>query len=197
MLEQLLSQFIPGIIGAAGSGLPLYIALRKALADLRDSKAKLDVELDRQKADNTNAQKINTEAEWKRVIDEKNAELIRLRAKDDEQENKLTDLMNKHIECQKNEARNDEKLKNFGETTKEQTRQIKALTTKLLQLDKLVRGTNAPVSQGSSGTHESLLGLSSDPEEVAGSGPVEGVRASGSTTVLPVGKAEGSDAGRD
>jgi hypothetical protein len=183
MLDQIMNQIIPGLVGAAGSGIPLYIALRKALAELRDSRAKLDVELERQKADNTNAQKINTEAEWRRVIDEKNSELVRLRAKDDEQEAKIADLLNRHIECQKSEARNEVKLANFENTTKEQAKQIKALTTKLLQLDKIVRGPNAPVHQGGSGTHEALLGIAGDAQEEARQ-PGGSVRPAGSEEVL-------------
>lgn len=182
MLDQFLNQIVPAIVGAAGSGIPLYLTLRKTLAELRDSKAKLDVELERQKNDNNNAQKINTEAEWKRVIDEKNAELIRLRAKDDEQELKLGDLMNKHIECQKTEARNDERLKNYEKTTGEQSKQIKALTTKLLQLDKIVRGNNAQQQSGS-GTHETLLGIAGDSEEEARGGPSGNLRVPGSEEV--------------
>lgn len=187
MFDQFLNQLIPAIVGAAGSGIPLYITLRKALADLRTSKAKLDVELDRQKSDNVNVQKINTEGEWKRVIDEKNAELIRLRAKDDEQENKLTDLLNKHIECQKGEARNDERLKNYEKTTTEQARQIKALTTKLLQLDKIVRGPNANQQSGS-GTHETLLGITGDSQEEAGNGSSSNLRVSRSEEIDPRGQ---------
>ena len=189
MLETIMNQFIPALVGAAGSGIPLYLSLRKTLAELRDSKARLDVELQRQTNENVNAQKINTEAEWKRVIDEKNAELIRLRAKDDEQESKLTDLMNKHIECQKSEARNEVKLTNFGETTKEQARQIKALTTKLLQLDKLVRGNHAH-QQGGSGTHEALLSITGDSQEEAGHGPSSDFRVPGSEKVGGSFKAE-------
>ncbi len=185
MLETIMGQFIPAVIGAAGSGIPLYLTLRKALAELRDSKARLDVELQRQTNENANAQKINTEGEWKRVIDEKNVELTRLRAKDDEQENKLADLLNKHIECQKTEARNDERLKNYGETTREQTRQIKALTTKLLQLDKLIRGNNAPVNESGSRTHETLLGIVGNQEEEARGGPGGDLRVSGNSEVHP------------
>lgn len=180
MLEQIMNLVIPGLVGAAGSGIPLFIQLRKANSEIKTAQAQLEVQLEKQRNTNQNDARINIEAEWKRVIDEKNAELVRLRAKDDEQETKLTDLMNKHIECQKSEARNEVKLSNFETTSKEQARQIKALTTKLLQLDKIVRGPHASVSQSGSGTHETLLGIAGDAEEEAGSGPSGGVQLPGS-----------------
>lgn len=201
MFDQLFTVAIPGILGAASTGVPLYIALRKAVSEMKtstamlssqleeskqkleESKQKLVLELEEKKTSNVTKQRIDTEAEWKRVIDEKNGELVRLRAKDDEQELKLADLLNKHIECQKTEARNDERLKNYERTTTEQSKQIRALTTKLLQLDKLVRGSHASVNQGGSRANEALLGLEGDEEEEAGSGPSGDLRVPGSPEV--------------
>lgn len=176
MLEQLIQLVVPGLVGAAGSGIPLYISLRKANAEIKTAQVKLDVEIEKQRNTNQQEVRINTEAEWKRVIEEKDKELVRLRAKDDEQEKKIDDLLNKHIECQKSEARNEVKLINFETNAKEQARQIKALTTKLLQLDKIVRGRNASVNQSSGGTHETLLSITGDAQEEAGSGSISDVQ---------------------
>ena len=139
MWEQIFQVALPAIVGAATTGIPLYIQLRKAFAEIRQSTENLELEVKKKAQDIVQTDVINKEAEWKRIINEKNDELVRLRAKDDEQEGKISDLLNRHIECKQNEARQDERAKFFEKRSEEQGREIKALMTKLLQLEKLIR----------------------------------------------------------
>ncbi len=79
--------------GALTTGLPLYHKFRMLSLDIKERENKL-------KAD----EHINTEAEWKRILAERNEELKRLRDRDDQQDQKITDLYNKNLECRTSEA---------------------------------------------------------------------------------------------
>lgn len=139
MWEQLFQVAIPAIVSAAAVGVPLYMQVRKLNDELRQSKANAELEVKKKAQEITETDKINVEASWKRIIGEKDAELIRLRSKDDEQELKIGDLLTRHIECKQNEARQDERAKFFEKRSEEQGREMRALMAKLLQLEKLVR----------------------------------------------------------
>lgn len=139
MWEMIFQIAVPAIIGAASTGVPLWIQLRKAFAEIRQTTANADLDIKKKAKELSNADKINAEAEWRRVIDEKDKELVRLRAKDDEQEVKIENLLNRHIECKQNEARQDERAKYYERRSDEQGREIKALMSKILQLEKLIR----------------------------------------------------------
>lgn len=153
-MEQVVGYILSAIVGAFSSAIPVWITLRKANADIKKQNAELLLVLRKGDADLIQEGKINTEAEWKRVIDEKERELVRLRSKDDEQEVKLTDLLNRHIECKQNEARQDERSKNLTERCDRQDGEIKALTNKILQLERLLRKQDHVDQQSSGSTVE-------------------------------------------
>jgi hypothetical protein len=157
MWEQIFQIALPAIMGAVTAAVPLYIQIRKLNVDLRASVEASQIEVARQAMELSNTATINKEGEWKRLLEEKDKELVRLRSKDDEQELKLGDLLTRHIECKQNEARQDERSKFFEKRSEEQGREIKALTTKILQLEKLIRERlNAPVEQSGSVTGEAI-----------------------------------------
>lgn len=58
---------------------------------------------------------IDSEAEWMRIIQYRDNELIRLRDKDEQQEKKISDLYEKHLGCQKSEAAQGERIKMLEE----------------------------------------------------------------------------------
>jgi chromosome segregation ATPase len=133
-MNELINHAIPGLIGALASGIPLYIKLRKANLVFKKS----EIELNESK-------KINTEAEWKRILEYRDAELVQLRARDEAQEKQIRDLYEKHTQCETDKARNDEKIKANDEKIKsleakleDKINQIKELETKLeAKFDKL------------------------------------------------------------
>lgn len=175
MLEIAALVLLPSLTTAIVAVTPVYLTLRKVKAELSESREKLTVAMRRENSVLDEEQRINIEAQWKRVLKEREEELIRLRAKDDEQESKIGDLLNRHIECKENEARTDEKLKTSDQRRRAMNRQIKALTTKLLELDNLLKGNNVN-GQGSTSAHQALLGYLGTEEEEAGSGPVQNLR---------------------
>lgn len=106
------------MLGAAATGIPLYRKLRKIQIEvgdgnlrLRGKEAKLtrEDELEHEKIEQQ--KKINAEAEWKRIIEFRDAELVRLRERDDQQERQLKELWDRHIECQRSEAAQGERIK--------------------------------------------------------------------------------------
>lgn len=164
MWEQIFQIALPAITGALAVGIPLWIQLRKAFAEISQGKAtaelqakernsQIELEAKKKAQEMTQNDKINVEAEWKRVLNEKDTELVKLRAKDDEQEAKIDNLLTRHIECKQNEARQDERAKFYEKRSEEQGREIKALTSKIGQLEKLIRERlNAPEFPSSEGT---------------------------------------------
>lgn len=113
--------FISGLIGAAVTGVPLWRQIKKIKAESAKDAQKLgnrQVEIDEKKAqadiDIGQQNIINKEAEWKRIIDRQDTELLRLRDRDDAQEKQLMDLFGRFIEAQKSEARKDEQIKQLA-----------------------------------------------------------------------------------
>lgn len=109
---------ISGIIGAAAAGIPLWIMLRRLNVELKAKNNELDNQqreadlvLDTKEHDLEKQIHIDKEAEWKRIIDERNEEIKRLRERDDAQEAKLHTLFEKSVACEKNEARHEVMIK--------------------------------------------------------------------------------------
>lgn len=100
MTFPMIEVFASIIGGAVTSGVPLIIMLRKANMDLAKEKMSIDV-----------ANKINLEAEWKRLLDLRTDEITRLNKRDDEQQKEISSLQSQHAECQKSDARNSERIK--------------------------------------------------------------------------------------
>ncbi len=92
LVEKIFQIIVPGVIGALTSGLPLYIMLRKSNREITEN------------------DKISVEAEWKRILQFRSEELIRLTAKDTEQEDQIKGLQLQHMECEKKEARHAERI---------------------------------------------------------------------------------------
>lgn len=118
MIEEL-RLFFAVILGAAGSGIPLWYKMRQLSLKLRSDEGQV-----------TNKERINAEAEWKRIIEFRDAEMVRLRERDDQQERQLKDLWEKHIQCQRSEA-------TLGERVKSNEERIKSLEEKILDLLKV------------------------------------------------------------
>lgn len=121
-----LKLFLGIIIGAASSGLPLWYKMRQMSLKLRSDEGKI-----------SSKERINAEAEWKRIIEFRDSELVRLRERDDQQERQLNDLWDKHIQCQRSEAAQGERIKANEE-------RIKSLEERVLELLK-VAVTNKPL----------------------------------------------------
>lgn len=115
------------ILGAFSTGLPLYLQIRKMNLRFKADENKI-----------TSKERINSEAEWKRIIEFRDAELVRLRERDDQQERQLNDLWDKHIQCQRNEAAQAERIRANEERAKANEDQIKVLNEKILELMKLL-----------------------------------------------------------
>ncbi len=125
MLEEL-KLFLAIIIGAASSGLPLYYKLRQMGLKFKTEENKI-----------SSKERINAEAEWKRIIEFRDAELVRLRERDDQQERQLNDLWDKHIQCQRSEAAQAERIKSLEEKTK-------SLEERVLELLKVAVANQKP-----------------------------------------------------
>lgn len=128
---------IAAVMGAAGSGIPLWIKLRNANIGIRKKEAELDLEITKKKAEQDQTDKINTEGEWKRILEYRDAELQTLRARDEAQDKQIKDLYDKHIDCEKERARNEAKIeaieKHYGS-------QIDSLQRELAELRQLLKG---------------------------------------------------------
>lgn len=120
--------FISVILGAAASGIPMYIQIRKMNLKFKADENKI-----------SSKERINAEGEWKRIIEFRDAELVRLRERDDQQERQLNDLWDKHIQCQRSEAAQAERIKANEE-------RIKSLEERVLELLKVA------VTQGKQAT---------------------------------------------
>lgn len=168
MWEQIFQIALPGLIGALVSGVPLYIQIRRVNAEIKTQAGQSFLD-QREKSQSIDRQaKIDVEAEWKRMLDEKDKDIVRLRLKDDEQEAKIGDLLNRHIECKQNEARQDERAKFHEKRSEEQGREVRALTNKVLQLEKLIREKlNAPEQPSSESSGGTLLVQQSTTQEEA------------------------------
>lgn len=125
MLEEL-KLLLAILIGAAGSGIPLYAQLRKLNLKFKTEENKI-----------SSKERINSEAEWKRIIEFRDAELVRLRERDDQQERQLNDLWEKHIACQRSEAAQGERIRSNEERIKYSEEKIRGLEEKLVDLLKV------------------------------------------------------------
>lgn len=143
-----LKYFISILVGAASAGVPLYLQLAKFKQELREQKQKLeeqqkehdqklkegDISLKDKEAKVVQKDKINTEAEWKRIIEFRDAELVRLRERDDQQERQINTLWEKHIACEKTEAAQAERIKAQNEKIEANQARITTMETRLDEL---------------------------------------------------------------
>jgi len=126
------------ILGGAATGIPLWYKLRSLNLKIQEGgikiegqKLKLDRKDEESREELDQQKKINAEAEWKRIIEFRDAELVRLRERDDQQERQLMELWNKHIECQRTESAQAEKIKGQGERIEANEKQIAAMQKQL------------------------------------------------------------------
>lgn len=140
-----LQTLVSGLLGAATTGIPLWIKLRNANIGFKKKEAELDIQIDKKKAEQVKINKIDTEAEWKRILEARNEELSTLRARDDVQEGQIKDLYQKHMECEKDKARNEAKLEAMERYYKER---IDRLEVELRELHNTLRGWKDAVSNG-------------------------------------------------
>lgn len=102
------STALSAIMGAAISGFPLYRQLRNLkMADARNQ-AKL-----------TQQEKINVEAEWKRILEERAKEETRLRARDDEQDRQIKDLLDRFIKAETSRAAGEERIRMLNDQVRQ------------------------------------------------------------------------------
>ena len=197
MIETIATVLIPVLVTAAVTLATMWrknrvlkhqLSAANTEIQLRTQSGQLAIEQTRQ---------INTEGEWKRIIEEKDRTIIKkdeeiahlksekereitlLRATDEQQELKIKDLFEKHADCQKNEARTSEKLKTSERDRKDLRRQVNKMADKLLELDNLLRGKDVN-NQSGSGSHQALLGKLRAEAEEAGSEPGGSLRTTGS-----------------
>lgn len=135
---ELFKILISVLIGAAAAGIPLWRKIRKINLEigegnikLHGQQAKMDRKDEEAREELDQAKKINSEAEWKRIIEFRDAELVRLRERDDQQERQLMELWKQHIECQRNEAAQGEKIKGQDSRIKANEDQIAAMQKQL------------------------------------------------------------------
>ena len=102
------------ILGAIASGIPLYFKIRTMSLSQKEKEQKF-LEIKHQLETKIN---IDHEAEWKRIIEFRDQELVRLRDRDDQQDKALKDLYEKHIECKRNEAQQAQRINYLDERIK-------------------------------------------------------------------------------
>jgi hypothetical protein len=124
---------IPAVVGALTSGVPLYIKLRSALSDIRKQDAEAQIAIKAKESELQDKTKINTEGEWKRILEYRDAELVQLRTKDEQQEKKIDELFKLHVDCERDKARHEERFK--------------AQNEKIVALEKKVEDANAPLAK--------------------------------------------------
>lgn len=131
---EFLKVFLGIVIGAASAGIPLWIKIKRVQQQLQGG----DIKLHEQAAKAANKDKINTEAEWKRIIEFRDAELVRLRERDDQQERQITELWNKNIECQRSEAAQGAKIEAQNDKIRSNEERIRHLETRMDELLKVL-----------------------------------------------------------
>lgn len=119
------------LLGAASAAIPLYFKMRSMGLKLKEQAQKLDLDnkTKEHKLELTN--RINHEAEWKRIIEFRDQEMKSLRERDNQQEERINDLFAKYLESQKLEAR-------CAERTIAQNDQIKFLLEKISKLEEIL-----------------------------------------------------------
>lgn len=121
---------VSAAVGAVASGVPLWYQIRKLNNRLKTEDNKI-----------TQREKINAEAEWKRIIEFRDAELVRLRERDDQQEKQIDDLWEKHVQCQRSEAAQAERIKANEERIKSLEDKLSLFMTSALAPKILPQGT--------------------------------------------------------
>lgn len=114
-------------IGASAVGIPLYAKIRKLGQDIKLGQ----VEVDSKEADVVRKEQLNAAEEFQRIIKFRDDEIKRLMERDEQQERKIQELYDKHLDCAKNEARQDER-------SKMNTEKILALERKVMMLEMLL-----------------------------------------------------------
>lgn len=122
------------LLGAAASGIPLWFKVRSLNQKIKSGDQEIesgDIKIQQQRTKAVQQDKINSEAEWKRIIEFRDAELVRLRERDDQQERQITTLWEKHVACERNEAAQGEKIIAQDEKIKASEERIKSLENRL------------------------------------------------------------------
>lgn len=133
-MEHWLSYLGSAVAGALTAGVPLWYKFKRM--QLRIKEGNVDLQT---KEHTFNVQsKIDSEAEWKRIIEYRDAELVRLREKDEQQEKKIQDLYEKHIECRTSEARQGEQLTALNKKVETMDAERLANTRELIELRSIV-----------------------------------------------------------
>lgn len=130
-------QVITLLLGAVATGIPLWFRIKRLEQKLKEGDQALksgDIKLRVEETRAVHKDKINTEAEWKRIIEFRDAELVRLRERDDQQERQITVLWDKHVECQRSEAAQAEKIKAQNDKITSNEERIKTMETRLDEL---------------------------------------------------------------
>lgn len=111
---------VAGLLGSIATAIPLWFQIRKLNRRFKTEDSKQE-----------SKERINHEAEWKRIIEFRDAEMTRLRERDDQQEKKITELYAMNLECQKSEARSTERISNLE-------KQNALLTEKLARFEEII-----------------------------------------------------------
>ena len=119
-------------MGALASGIPLYIKLRSALTKIKSGEHSLETKILTDEHDLDKQKQIDSEAEWKRILEFRDLELQRLRDRDEQQERQLTELRTQNLDCVKRDAKNEERILHQGN-------EIQFLKQEILELKSRLR----------------------------------------------------------
>lgn len=120
-------------IGASAVGIPLYAKIQKLSQDIKLGL----VEIDSKEADVAAKEQMNAATEFQRIIKYRDDEIKRLTERDEQQEHKIQELYDRHLECARNEARQDERSKMSAE-------KITTLERKVMMLEMLLHEKAIP-----------------------------------------------------
>lgn len=143
-MDEVLKWLLSALSGALTVGLPLWWKFRKAQQKLEAGAQELkkgDVDVQSKEHQLRVITQIDSEAEWKRIIEYRETELVRLRDKDEQQEKRINDLYDKHLACQKTEAAQAQQIKtlesNQLKNDAEQKQNIKDIADLKLMIETL------------------------------------------------------------
>lgn len=119
----IIASILTAMLGAMGTGIPLWIVYRKGKVEIEGMKAALQEKQD----EGANRKQINAENEWRRILDFKEQQLQSLIERDNAQQKELDALQEQHVECLKSEARNSERIK----MNEERVRMLEAMILEL------------------------------------------------------------------
>lgn len=124
-------------VGATSVGVPLYAKIRRMSQDIRSG----EIEIDGKEVDLKAQERVNADEEFKRILKYRDDEINRLHTTVDEQAKEIRGLFAAHLECAKNEARQDER-------SKMNTEKIQGLERKVMMLEMLLheKGTPSPAN---------------------------------------------------